>query len=83
MSETAAALAPAALREILVTDVGIDAEELDNLPETALVELGLDSMAQVELGVVLRTRHGIPDLPDDANEMSFTEMAAHLCRAES
>ena len=68
------------LREILVTDVGIDSEQLSLQPEAALVDLGLDSIAQVELAVVLAERHGIAAIPDNANAMSFGELGVYLCR---
>jgi acetyl-CoA carboxylase biotin carboxylase subunit len=79
MSDATTALNPSELLEILVTEVGIDPEDLAGQPELALAELGLDSMAQVELGVVLRTQHGVENLPEDASTMSFTELAHHLC----
>jgi acyl carrier protein len=72
-------LKPIMLREILVAEVGIDGKTLDSQPQTVLADLGLDSMAQVELGVVLRTQHGVNELPDDANTMSFDQLIELLC----
>ena len=77
----AIALDPPVLREILVADVGIDPEELSQQPETPLADLGLDSIAQVELAVVLQERHGVAEIPDNANSMSFGELAVYLCGA--
>jgi acyl carrier protein len=74
-------LDPAELRDILVTDVGIDAEQLAEQPTTSLADLGLDSMAQVELGVVLEARHGVTGIPEHTSTMSFDELAGHLCGA--
>jgi acyl carrier protein len=76
---TAMALDPSRLRDILVTDVGIDPDQLSLRPEASLADLGLDSIALVELSVVLRERHGV-GLPDYANTMSFDELAGHLHR---
>ncbi len=67
------------LLDILVTEVGIDADAVHGQPEATLADLGLDSMAQVELGVVLLTQHGVTKLPEDANGMSFHQLVGHLC----
>lgn len=76
-----ATLTPPGLRELLATEVGIDPEQLTQHPEIALENLGLDSIAQVELSVVLQQRHGVSELPEDVSEMSFDELAAYLCGA--
>ncbi len=86
MSEQAATpaetvLDPTALREVLVTAVGIDPEQLTQQPQAPLADLGLDSIARVELGVVLQDRHGIGELPEHASTMSFEELARQLCQA--
>nr|WP_242613779.1 acyl carrier protein [Herbihabitans rhizosphaerae] len=72
-------LDPITLREILVVEVGLDGEVLDKQRQTALDDLGLDSIALVELGVLLRTEHGVPELPEDANTLTFDELADKLC----
>lgn len=68
------------LREILVTDVGIDSDCLAEQADTTLADLGLDSLAQVELSVVLQNRHGVEQPPDDMRTMSFNQLVARLCR---
>lgn len=73
-------LDPTTLREILVSEVGLDVDELATQPAATLADLGLDSIAQVELGVVLRDRHGVSELPDDTSRMSFDQLAGYLCR---
>jgi acyl carrier protein len=80
VTTTTPVLDPTALREILVTSVGIDDAALTEEPHATLADLGLDSMAQVELEVVLRSRHGVQELPDDTSAMSFDELARRLCR---
>lgn len=69
----------AALRDILVTSVGIDDAALTEEPQASLADLGLDSMARVELEVVLRSRHGLHELPESAPELSFAELASRIC----
>jgi acyl carrier protein len=63
------------LRQILIEDIGIEAEALSDDPDAALSDLGMDSIAQVELGVVLRGRFGVEELPEDASAMSLAELA--------
>lgn len=83
MTATPAQLTVDSLLDILVSEVGIDPTAVRDQPQATLADLGLDSMAQVELGVVLRTHHGVADLPEDANAMSFDELADHLCDAKA
>jgi acyl carrier protein len=68
-----------ALLEILVDEVGIDADMLAEEPGAPLSDFGLDSMAQVELGVVLRDKFGVAGIPEEASTMSFDQLASHLC----
>jgi len=77
-TNTVHALGEPELRRILVDEIGIDSDLLDSAPGTVLADLGMDSMAQVELGVLLRKRFGIEELPEDANAMSVGELAGHL-----
>jgi acyl carrier protein len=79
MSQPTPTLNPTAVREILVAYVGIDAQELDEDPHASLAELGLDSLAQVELAVVLRARHGVEQPPEAIGAMSFDELVNSLC----
>ena len=79
MTNTIPDLNPEALQEILVSDVGIDPVALAEQPDAVLSDLGLDSMAQVELGVVLHSRHGVTELPEDTHAMSLRQLANHLC----
>lgn len=80
MNHPILALDPTALREILIVDVGIDRDALAEAPPDAtLADLGLDSLAQVELGVVLGTRHGIEQVPEAMSAMTFDELVGHLC----
>ena len=64
------------LRRILVEDIGLAPRDLTADSPTALDELGLDSIAQVELEVVLRRQFGLPPLPDTLGSLSLAELAA-------
>jgi acyl carrier protein len=79
MTDTARLLDPNALREILVSDIGLDGEQLCQQPQPTLEELGMDSIAQVELGVVLQSRFGVRAVPEDASTMSLDELTARIC----
>lgn len=79
MSHATLTLSPAVLREILVFDVGIEPDALADAAGAALADLGLDSLAQVELGVVLHNRYGIDRLPEAMGTMSLDELADRLC----
>lgn len=72
-------LSRALLRDILVFDVGIDPDALAKGADATLADLGLDSLAQVELTVVLGNRHGIDPVPEAMGTMTFDELAGRLC----
>jgi acyl carrier protein len=77
MSEATNGLSPARLQEILVKDVGIESEAVTEQLDSALVELGLDSLAKVELGVILKARHGV-ELPEGVDTMTIDELAGEI-----
>jgi acyl carrier protein len=78
MKSNAQSVGQADLRQILLDDIGVDAQLLAETPECALGDLGVDSIAQVELAVVLSNRFGITTIPDDISDMSFDELAVCL-----
>lgn len=83
MSPHISTLDPIGLHHILVTEIGIDGDLLSSQPETPLIDHGLDSIATVELGVVLRA-HGLHQpVPEDAHDLSFTELAGRLCGSDA
>ena len=75
-------LEPDALYRVLVEQIGVDADLLAADPGATLAELGVDSIAQVELGVVLRSNYGVESLPEEAGTMSPHELASRLVVAE-
>ena len=66
------------LRQILVDDIGIDGQLLAEAPDCSLSDLGVDSIAQVELAVVLQNRFGVTTIPDGVSDMSLDEFAVCL-----
>jgi aromatase len=70
------------LCRILQDDIGIDGQLLAEAPDRSLGDLGVDSLAQVELAAVLRDRFGITAIPDDTIEMSLDELAVRLSISE-
>jgi acyl carrier protein len=78
MNSDTQVIGQAELRQILLDDIGIDEELLAEAPDCCLGDLGVDSIAQVELTVVLRDRFGITAIPDDVSEMSVHELAVCL-----
>lgn len=75
MNSDTQCIGQAELRQILLDDIGIDGQLLAEAPDCSLGDLGVDSIAQVELAVVLRDRFGITTIPDDVSDMSFDELA--------
>jgi len=78
MTSNVRTLEPDDLRQILIEEIGIDADMLVEFPDIALADLGIDSIAVVELGVVLRSKLGIETLPEEASAMSLHQLASHL-----
>ncbi|HEX7660097.1 MAG TPA: acyl carrier protein [Pseudonocardiaceae bacterium] len=71
------------LRQILVDEMGVDESTLLDAPGVALGDLGFDSIALVELGVVLRDRFGVEELPEEAGDMTLAQLAKHLAGANT
>lgn len=73
---------PADLCHILITEIGLDAEALTRHQNTPLVDLGLDSLASVELRAVLQNEHGMA-LPEGVGALTLTELADQVFTQES
>jgi acyl carrier protein len=65
------------VQQILVGSAGVDKNELDRAADTALAELGLDSLAAMELQAVVKNRYGVR-IPDETLQMTVPEIAAHI-----
>ncbi|MEU2718478.1 acyl carrier protein [Streptomyces sp. NPDC007205] len=73
---------PADLRHILIAELGLDAETLDQRPDTPLIDLGLDSLGRAELRAILRGEHGMA-LPEGIGALTLAELTDQLCMPES
>lgn len=63
-----------ALREILVTSAGLSPSQLDTDDGQTLEELGLDSLAAMELQAVVQQRYGVK-IPDESLEMTVNSIS--------
>lgn len=68
---------PDQVREILVADTGVAREALNGQDRTPLADLGLDSLAMLQLQSRIERRYGV-ELPDDALAMSVTELVTFV-----
>jgi len=65
------------LEEILVRAAGVGADALAAANAESLAELGLDSLAAMELQAAVLTRFGIR-IPDESLDMTLPELT-HFC----
>jgi minimal PKS acyl carrier protein len=65
------------IEEILVNRTGLAADAVDGQPHTALVDLGLDSLAVLELQTEAARQFGV-EIPEDAIEMSIAGLVAYI-----
>ncbi|TDC64972.1 cyclase [Micromonospora sp. KC207] len=69
----------AEITEILVTHCGLDAEAAAREPAASLEDLGMDSLALLELSAVIADRYRVR-LPEDAARLSIAEVADLVTR---
>jgi acyl carrier protein len=62
---------------ILVSQTGLDADAADGQAHVPLVDLGMDSLAVLELQAEVLRRYGV-EVPESALEMSVTALVAHI-----
>ncbi|WP_020667142.1 acyl carrier protein [Amycolatopsis nigrescens] len=67
----------AELREILISSAGLVASSFDGTEHHSLADLGLDSLATMELQAIVKARHGV-QIPDEALTMSVLEISAFM-----
>lgn len=67
----------AEIEEILVSRTGLDADAVDGRAHVPLVDLGLDSLAVLELQAEAARRYGV-EIPESAIEMSISGLVAHI-----
>lgn len=63
-----------ALREILVASAGLSPSQLESDDGQTLEELGLDSLAAMELQAVVQQRYGVK-IPDESLEMTVDSIS--------
>jgi acyl carrier protein len=63
------------IKDILVSNAGASPDLLEEGREESLEELGLDSLAVLELQAVVKDRFGI-EIPEEALEMSVSQIVA-------
>ena len=68
------------LEDVLVRAAGVAADALATAGEESLAELGLDSLAAMELQAVVRTKFGIR-IPDESLEMTLPELTHFVVTA--
>jgi aromatase len=65
------------LREVLASAAGIAPESLDGQESTPLADLGVDSLAVLEIHAVAHRRYDV-EIPEDAREMSLAGLVAFI-----
>ncbi|MFB9237806.1 SRPBCC family protein [Plantactinospora siamensis] len=73
------AATPAEITEILVRHCGLDPEAAAAAPAASLADLGMDSLALLELQAVVADRYGVA-LPERATLLSIAEIADLVAR---
>ncbi|WP_016905304.1 acyl carrier protein [Streptomyces xiaopingdaonensis] len=71
----------AVIEEILTTHAGVPAEALEGRLDTPLEELGVDSLAVLELEAVVADRHGL-QVPEGAVGMGVNTIVDQLTALE-
>jgi acyl carrier protein len=66
-----------AVRQILVTSVGLAPGQLEVAEDPTLEELGLDSLAALELQAVVQQRYGVK-IPDESLEMTVESISGFV-----
>jgi acyl carrier protein len=61
------------IESILVKKVGLAPQTLASNPENSLEDLGLDSLAVLELQIVITKQYGV-EIPDESGELSVGEI---------
>jgi aromatase len=74
--------ATAEITSILVRNCGLDPDAAAAEPAATLAELGMDSLALLELEAVVADRHGVR-LPEDAGQLTIGEVAGAVAKARA
>lgn len=68
------------IESILVTKVGLAPQTLAGNPEDSLEDLGLDSLAVLELQIVITKQYGV-EIPDESGELNVGEIVDFINEA--
>ena len=65
------------IESILVKKVGLAPQSLADTPENSLEDLGLDSLAVLELQIVITKQYGV-EIPDESGELNVGEIVEFI-----
>ena len=68
------------IESILVKKVGLAPQSLADTPENSLEDLGLDSLAVLELQIVITKQYGV-EIPDESGELNVGEIVEFINNA--
>lgn len=68
------------LEDVLVRAAGVGADTLATAGDESMAELGLDSLAAMELQAVVRAKFGVR-IPDESLEMTLPELTRFVVAA--
>lgn len=65
------------VESILVTKVGLAPQTLAGNPDGSLEDLGLDSLAVLELQIVITKQYGV-EIPDESGELNVGQIVDYI-----
>ncbi len=68
------------IESLLVSKVGLAEQVLADKPDDTLEELGLDSLAVLELQIVVTKQYGV-EIPDESGELTVGEIVEFINQA--
>jgi aromatase len=68
------------IETILVKKVGLAPRTLADTPENSLEDLGLDSLAVLELQIVITKQYGV-EIPDESGSLNVGEIVEYINNA--
>jgi acyl carrier protein len=68
------------IESILVKKVGLAPQTLAGTPDNSLEDLGLDSLAVLELQIVITKQYGV-EIPDESGELNVGEIVDFINKA--
>src|SRR2546428_12827 len=65
------------IQTILVTKVGLAPQALEESPDSSLEDLGLDSLAVLELGIVINKQYGV-EIPEESAGLKVDDIVGFI-----